>query len=475
VQQPVCIVIAARSKKKAAKTPAAVKYTALPAGKREEKFAALAKLKLNSKIWQDCPTEGRAPFLPALTGQWASFPALDELFAYNGSGVMPGRTWIIAPDTESLRLRWRNLAHAKPEEKQELFVPHLNKGKLGDRHVDRIVSKGLAGFIDNPVPIAKERGDCLPPVPYGFRSFDRQWIIPDNRVLNRPNPELWRAHGERQIYLTALMAHSPTSGPALTFTALIPDLHHYKGSFGGRVFPLWRDAGATEPNLPPNLLGFLTKKYKTPVTAEDFLAYLAGVVANPAYTARFQADLVQPGLRIPLTSRPALFAEAVEVGRRVIWLHTFGERFADAKANRPPGSPRLPKERAPRIPRDGAIPDDPDLMPDEIQYEETTARLKIGTGFVDNVSEAVWRYEVSGKRVLTQWFSYRKRNRDRPIIGDRRPPSKLGAIQPDHWPAEYTSELLNVLNVLAMLVEIEPIQAQLLEAICGGPTLDFRR
>jgi hypothetical protein len=74
--------------------------------------------------------------------------------------------------------------------------------------------------------------------------------------------------------------------------------------------------------------------------------------------------------------------------------------------------------------------------------------------------------------VLTQWFSYRKRNRDRPIIGDRRPPSKLGAIQPDHWPAEYTSELL---NVLAMLVEIEPIQAQLLEAICGGPTLDFRR
>ena len=32
---------------------------------------------------------------------------------------------------------------------------------------------------------------------YGFRSFDRQWIIPDNRVLNRPNPELWRSHGEQ--------------------------------------------------------------------------------------------------------------------------------------------------------------------------------------------------------------------------------------------------------------------------------------
>ncbi len=87
----------------------------------------------------------------------------------------------------------------------------------------------------------------------------------------------------------------------------------------------------------------------------------------------------------------------------------------------------------------------------------------------------MWDYEVSGKRVLTQWFSYRKKNRERPIIGDRRPPSKLGEIQPDHWLSEYTTELLNVLHVLALLVEMEPDQAKLLEAICDGPTLDFRR
>ncbi len=74
VQQPVCIVLAARSKQKAADKPAAVKYTVLPAGKREEKFAALAKLKLESKVWQDCSTDWRAPFLPAATGDWASYP-----------------------------------------------------------------------------------------------------------------------------------------------------------------------------------------------------------------------------------------------------------------------------------------------------------------------------------------------------------------------------------------------------------------
>lgn len=167
-------------------------------------------------------------------------------------------------------------------------------------------------------------------------------------------------------------------------------------------------------------------------------------------------------------------AQLVELGRRVIWLHTFGERYVDAKAGRPAGPPRLPKGVAPRIPKDGAIPDDPDSMSDEMGYDESKSRLLIGTGFIDNVPAAAWRYEVSGKRVLTQWFSYRKKNRERPIIGDRRPPSKLGDIQPGHWLAEYTTELINVLHVLGLLVELEPAQATLLEAICEEPTLDLR-
>jgi hypothetical protein len=83
-------------------------------------------------------------------------------------------------------------------------------------------------------------------------------------------------------------------------------------------------------------------------------------------------------------------------------------------------------------------------------------------------------HEVSGKQELIQWFSYRKKNRERPIIGDRRPPSKLEDTQPDHWLAEYTTELLNVLHVLALLVELEPAQAKVLERICPRSLLELR-
>src|ERR1700691_1762760 len=473
VQQPVCIVLASRSA--SAKTDsnavAKVLFQALPSGHRLEKFKRLAGLRIKSKAWVECPSDWRAPFLPASQRAWATYPKLKDLFIYNGSGVMPGRTWVIAPDVESLERRWEKLVHAPADRMEDLFHPHLSNGKLGDRHRRRLLRESLPGYDPVNRAVADERGSCIKPVRYGFRSFDRQWIIPDNRLINRPNPELWEARSEEQVYLTALSRTSPSSGPALTFTALVPDLDHYRGSFGGRVFPLWRDHNASVPNVPPRLLTFLAQQYGLKVSGEDLIAYVAAMAAHPAFTARFQEDLSTPELRIPITSDPDAFAKASDVGRTVIWLHTFGERMADARKGRPAQPPRLPPSKSTRIPAAGAIPQEPAAMPDSMGYDAGKERLLIGQGYVENVEPRVWLYEVSGKQVLLQWFSYRKANRARPIIGDRRTPSPLGDIQPDRWLAEYTTELMNLLNVLGCLADLEPAQAASLEKICMGPTI----
>jgi hypothetical protein len=143
--------------------------------------------------------------------------------------------------------------------------------------------------------------------------------------------------------------------------------------------------------------------------------------------------------------------------------------MTDPSKGRPAQPPRLAPAKAPRIPAAGAISEAASAMPDTISYDSANEQLVIGDGYVEHVTPAMWEYEVSGKQVVLQWFSYRKANRERPIIGDRRPPSSLGEIQPDHWLAEYTTELINVLNVLGLLVELEPSQAALLERVCAGP------
>lgn len=463
VQQPVCIVMAVRKSKDGPATPARVRFRALPEGSRKEKFAALAAIGLDDDGWVEAPAEARAAFLPPGEASWVGYPALEELFAYNGSGVMTGRTWVIAPDAQSLKDRWARLVAEKdPVKKSVLFHPHMN----GDRTLSKIVRESLDGHPHPPLSVNDDKSNGCEPERYGFRSFDRQWLLPDNRLINRANPTLWAAHSDAQVYATGLIAHSPTSGPALTFTGLMPDLHHYRGSFGGRAFPLWADAEAAIPNVSPGLLKALGEAYGEAVSAEDVMAYIAAVAAHPGYVARFRANLKQPGLRIPVTADGALFAEAAKLGREVVWLHTFGERFQDDRG----GVVRVTDAPEPTVSK--ALPRTLAEMPHDLVYDPGEQALKFGTGRIDNVSPAVRAYEVSGKTVLDQWWSYRRADRSKPPMGDRRPPSPLQDIQPTDWPSEYTTELLNVLRVLTRLVGLEPAQQALLDRIVEGPTLD---
>ena len=471
VQQPVCIVMALRNTDDDSPTPARVRYRALPLGHRDDKFAALGAITLDDSGWTECSSDPRASFFPRAAGAWAEFAPLEDLFTYDGSGVMPGRTWVIAPDRVSLEQRWEALqGEADPRKKEELFHPHLRGGKPGDKHLNKSLRKGLYGHEFRAGSVASDRSAVSRPARYGFRSFDRQWIIPDGRLINQPNPTLWEKHSSQQVYMTVLQQHALTGGPAVTFSSSIPDLHHYNGR-GGRVFPLWDDRQQRTPNLKAGLLSSVTEALGVTINAVDLMAYFAAVAAHPAYTVRFRSDLVQPGLRFPMTAGASLFAEAVDIGREVIWLHCFGERFADPNAGRPNSAPRMAEGERPVIPRDGAIPTDPGRFPDRIDYDVATQRLRIGDGYIDNVLRAVWEYEVSGKQVLIQWFSYRRLDRSRPIMGDRRPPSPLENIQPDGWLAEYTTELMNVLHVLGRLVALEDRQADLLNRICDGPLL----
>ena len=481
VKHEVCIVLASRSPTNDPAKPAKVRYRALKPAHRDEKFKELAEVRLASAGWSNCPTADRAPFLPEFSGGWADLVPLGGLIDDCGSGVMPGRTWIIAPDSVSLERRWDKLINEKDKGKRASdFHPHEG----GDKTIAKTSTKGLTGHHQ---PIAGiESGiinrDALDGVTaaqalaartmvntvrYGFRSFDRQWIIPDNRVINRPNPGLWDNFSNGQIYLTAPMDRSPSGGPALSATSIMPDLHHYNGR-GGRVFALWKDAATTQTNIAPAAIAALAKAFGAPVDPADVFAYVAALLASPAYTAKFKDNLIRPGLRVPLTADAKLFAEAATLGRQVIWLHSFGDRFADGQ---PAGAPRLPDDRKPDYPKAGAISNKPEDFPDTLEYDAAKQRLKIGTGYIDRVLPAVWAYEVSGKQVLRQWFSYRKKNRERPQIGDKRKPSPLSDIQPDHWLPEYTSELINVLNVLGMLVELEPKQADLLQRVCDGPLI----
>jgi hypothetical protein len=294
-----------------------------------------------------------------------------------------------------------------------------------------------------------------------FRSFDRQWIIPDARLIHAPSPDLWRAYSDSQVYFTEQHAHQISAGPGLVFTSLIPDMHHFDAR-GGRVYPLYRNCMGSDENVAPRLLAFLSEQLELPVTALDLLAYVAAVVAHPTYTARFGRELSTSGIRIPLTSSRGLWSSAIEIGAEVIWTHTYGERFIQ-EPNRPRVLPLLPETERPYVTH--TISDEPAEMPEAIHYDRESRAILLGTGIISPVSNAIWDYEVSGRRIIEKWFSYRS---GRPV-GRRGSP--LDDIMPRSWAPLYTTELLELINVLGRCIALHRQQRDLLNDVWRSPTI----
>ena len=195
VQHPVCITLAARRKGKDAATPARVHHRSLARGRREAKFAELAAVSLYDGKWDAGSSSWRDSFLPEAEGAWADFLPLKDVFLYDGSGVMPGRTWVIAPDRETLERRWARLIAEKDATKKEvLFHPQLRKGKVASRHIRKIVEQRLGDRAARTTPVILEQGANPTTGRYGFRSLDRQWLIADARMLNDVRPVLWDTH-----------------------------------------------------------------------------------------------------------------------------------------------------------------------------------------------------------------------------------------------------------------------------------------
>jgi hypothetical protein len=237
-------------------------------------------------------------------------------------------------------------------------------------------------------------------------------------------------------------------------------MHHFKGTEGGRVAPLYRHPHLPEPNVTPGLLQLLAKTHGVTVTAEDLFAYIAGIAGHSGYTRRFAAHLTERGARIPLTRDSALWAEVVEVGRRTVWIHTYGQRFASHQHDSSPGpTPRLPPAEQPEC--IVAIGED-DGLPDDISYDATTRTLTVGTGSISPVAPEVWDYRIGGVQVIRKWFSFRKR---KPDVEWQTP---LNDILPPTWPSRWTIDLLDLINALGLLVALEPRQARLLDAVSNG-------
>lgn len=448
IQTPVAIAIAVRYGAPDPDTPASVHYCRLE-GARKSKLEMLEAIEgFGDLQFETCPAEWAAPFRPQSAAAFFDWPKLTDLMPWQQSGIKAGRTWVIGVTKDVLRERARQLFASHPQEKSNLFKESPTGRKIADTPMDFLGRESLPAISDCSVETPEPRIGH-----YGYRSFDRQFIIEDPRFIDRPSPSLWQSHSDTQLYFASFLTSGALGeGPALTLSADVPDLHYFSGRGAKDILPLYRDAAGRHPNLHPALAGALKQAYGREVGAEDIAAYLYAALAHPGYTARFRDELENRAVHVPLTLDPALFEAACAIGRRLIYLHSYGERFGQGQT--------WPKGRA-RCTR--AVPTDG--LPEAFGYDAASQTLQVGDGQFGPVAPAVWEFEVSGLKVVQSWLGYRMKTRK----GKKSSP--LDGITPEGWPPEFTSELLRLLHLLEETLEIYPRQEALLERIVQGPLL----
>lgn len=446
IQTPVAIAIGMRGAKPSSDTPAKVHYAKINGDTRDHKLTQLDGITgFGGIAWRDCPDGWHKPFLPAGKGDYSIWPKIEDLFPWTHSGAQFKRSWPIGETEPVLSERYARLVAAKPQDRNALFKESRDR-KVTWRPADKSLTS-----------VYQLTPDCPPPpiARYAFRSFDRQYALIDPRFGDYLRAELQETLGA-QCFFTTLMTTPLGFGPALSVCANLPDLHHFRGSFGGKdVIPLYRDAAGTEPNMTKGLLDVLGKEYGKKPAAEDVAAYVYAVLGGQSYTHRFWNELETPGPRVPVTKDRKTFIEAATLGYRLMWLHTYAERFQS-------------KDRGDEVPQGKAtmikgVATEPAHYPVEYSYDPTKCEIVVGDGRIGPVAPEVWEFEVSGLKVVQSWLGYRMKKR----AGKKS--SKLDEIRPERWTARMSDELLEMLWVIEATLAMEPKLEKVLDKIVANP------
>jgi hypothetical protein len=456
IDTPVAIGLFLRNEQNNTEEAAEILYTEIH-GTTKQKYKQLSKLSLTDKSFVKTGTRWKDAFVSAASEEWSEMPALNDLFPWTASGIKPNKTWVYAPTPDLLEQRWFDLLSESDIEVKRKKFKETGSTKLEKK------AQPLPGDDvekNTGIPIRDVSWTSKPSiVRIGYRTFDRQYIIADKRLLERARPELWAARIPGQLFLNELHANMLRPGPGTTFSALIPDTDFFKGSESGRALPLYHPDGT--PNVAPGLLEQLSHCIGQEVSVEDLAAYVAGVTAHPHYVERFSKMLKNFPNRVPMTSNSELWQKAVELGREVIWLHTYGERGASrdglTSIMEQTNNVALPEYSKP-------VGSD---MPEKVEYNEEERTLKLGAGVWTDVGPRTRNYTISGTNAIDLWVGYRKKE------PNGRVSSPLDYIILTSWTTQLSREFHELLVVLTRLVAIEDEQAQLLDDIMESDLLSY--
>ena len=220
-----------------------------------------------------------------------AYPRHDLLFKKSYPGKIFSRTWPIGNTEDELQRRWDELKSLQGDARQRAFKDSARERKAKDLELD----------VFNVQP-------------YYYRPFDTCYAIADASSL------LLAKSGFTSLAIRyATEPHHAVrpicylkDGAAVHCSTLMMDQHSFKGSEGGRVYPIYgastQECVSAEHNIEQSVLEAVGCDVSS-------LAHYIYAVLQAPYTKKFRSELnAERGCRVPITKDTTLFEQLATSG-----------------------------------------------------------------------------------------------------------------------------------------------------------------
>lgn len=345
--------------------------------------------------------EDIAPFLPNRWGNspLATSPRLSELFA-------------IQPETGNLTSR--DTKTHSPIGVRPADVYAVTGGKGGATVISGSLGEwsklGSNKRAEEWHTAQSKRSRKTPPDPsqlsesrlrsYAYRPLDFRTLYDDDKWIDWPRPTLREVYGnDKRVWALVTIPKDQGRGPAAIHVDRLMDQHVYNRRGAKGVYYLWRPyvTGHVLPDARTVVRDGQSCTFSKMVydwlddigrnaQVENAYDYILAVLSAPSYTADHWQALENDTLRVPLTHDPALFDQAAALGAQLREAWTLD----------------LPRD--PAVSWGGSSSSPLGSLPSRAP----SGALTFGNGrTLSGVTTDVWEWEVSGFRVLREWWKPR--------------------------------------------------------------------
>jgi len=393
---------------KASKKPAKVFHAELW-GKREEKYAWLEKQDVKTTDWEALkPSSPFYLFIPQdmrLRSEYEHYWKVTEMMPVNSAGIVTARDNLtIHESRQTIMETIKDFVSLEPETAREKY-------QLGEDAQDWKVHLAQEDIRNNEV-------DDSYVTPILYRPFDKRYTYYTGKTkgfICRPRHEVMQhiLAGEnvglitrRQMLPSQPCTYFYTSNHLISDGVIRSDNRGSESLFPLYLYPTEKEEflngnGKAKPKRKPNFapkfikdvetrlkLQFIedgTGDFATTIGPEDIFHYMYAVFHSLTYRQRYAEFLKIDFPRLPLTRDKTLFQQFANLGEQLVAIHLME---ADIES-------------------DSGYPIEGDNRVDKITYKNEKVYIN-KTQYFDNVTEAVWQFQIGGYQVCQKWLKDRK-------------------------------------------------------------------